>query len=94
MTEPLSEQEIEVTHLAATINALLYRSPFPYSSFDNQLDSLMGWAGDLLQLGAALQNTLNSGGNNYFNANDIYNLIGIDPATAQNAYTFMIETGI
>jgi len=93
ITEPLSQDTIEITHLAATINALLYRCTFPYSAFEDQIDNLMGWAGDLLQLGATLQNTLDNSANNYFNANDVYNFIGIDPVIAQNSYTFYDDAG-
>ena len=68
---------MEITHYAATLGACITATfGLNINFFERDVDAFAGWAGDLLQLGGVLQNTLNFGEYNYFNIDDIIFMIG------------------
>lgn len=50
--------------------------------------NLDDWAGDLLQMGGVLQNTLNFGGYNYFTPEDLQTIIGAPANGLQNYHLY------
>lgn len=66
---PSEYVEMEITHLAASISSLLYR----FIAFDQELNDLTGWAGDLLQLGGNIEKIKSQ---HLCSDNDVYRLIG------------------
>lgn len=66
---PSEYGEMEITHLAASISSLLYR----FIAFDQELNDLTGWAGDLLQLGGNIEKIKSQ---HLCSDNDVYRLIG------------------
>lgn len=75
--DPLTGKYMEITHYAATLGACITATfGLNINFFERDVDAFAGWAGDLLQLGGVLQNTLNFGEYNYFNIDDIIFMIG------------------
>lgn len=80
--DEFSQSNIEISHFAATLSALLYA--FPASK---QIDAYAGWAGDLAQVAGYLNQTKENGLPNYFNLTDLKNCIGFMDSELVN-YTF------
>ena len=59
---------------------------------ERDIDAFAGWAGDLLQMGGGLQNTLNFGGYNYFTPENLQTIIGA-PANGLQNYHMSIKDG-
>lgn len=57
---------------------------------ERDIDAFAGWAGDLLQMGGGLQNTLNFGGYNYFTPEDLQTIIGA-PANGYKITICMVK---
>lgn len=55
---------------------------------ERDIDAFAGWAGDLLQMGGGLQNTLNFGGYNYFTPEDLQTIIGAPANGLQNYHLY------
>lgn len=56
----------EITHWAATLNALLYRtSSEDWESLDDVMDQYAGWAGDTISFAENIKEMADSEGNNY-----------------------------
>lgn len=66
---PSKNGEIEITHLAASISSLLHN----FFAFDQEVNDLTGWAGDLLQLGGNLERIKRK---HMCSDTDVYRLIG------------------
>ena len=77
ITDPLTARVLEITHYAATLGACITATFDLYIDYyERDIDAFAGWAGDLLQIGSVLQDTLDYGGYNYFNVDDIQFMIG------------------
>lgn len=75
--DPLTGKYLEITHYAATLGACITATfDLNIDFFERNIDSFAGWAGDMLQLGGILQNTVDHGNYDYFNLDDIKFMIG------------------
>lgn len=75
--DPLTGKYLEITHYAATLGACITATfGINIDFFERNIDSFAGWAGDMLQLGGILQNTVDFGGYDYFTLDDIKFMIG------------------
>ncbi len=66
---PSEYGDMEITHLAASISSLLHN----FFAFDQELNDLTGWAGDLLQLGGNIERIKRK---HMCSDTDVYRLIG------------------
>ena len=78
---------MSVEHLAAIVCAISH-----WFVFDNEIDALSSWAGDLIQLGTELEKKKNS---HTFTNEDVYKLIGCDDLSFAQSLGFpnMNDTG-
>lgn len=75
--DPLTGKNMEITHYAATLGSCITATfGIDIDFFEKDIDAFAGWAGDMLQIGSVLQTTLDKGGYNYFNVDDINFMIG------------------
>lgn len=93
ITDPLTGEALEITHYAATLGACITATIGLNIDFlEKNVDAYSGWAGDVLQMGGILQNTLDYGKYNYFNVNDMKFMIGAPDGTLDK-YHFYKEDG-
>lgn len=91
--DPENNIQLEITHYAATMGACLSGTAGIFIDFlERDIDAYAGWVGDLLQMGAILENTLNLTGNNYFNKSDLKNMIG-SPDSSLDKYNIVNANG-
>lgn len=91
--DPITNKQLEITHYAATLGACIVSTTGLYIDFlERNIDAFAGWAGDLLQMGGVLQNTLDFGGYNYFTSEDLQFIIGA-PANGLQNYHLYDESG-
>ncbi len=76
ITNPADGFQIHFNHYAATLNACLYETMGLDIEFvERDVDAFAGWAGDLMQMAAIVQRSYQMG-YNYFNLDDLMQLIG------------------
>lgn len=92
IVNPDDRFEIGVAHFAATMNAGISGTLSLYiDTLERDVDAFAGWAGDLMQLAAIVEKSKNNG-YNYFNLNDLCNLIGATSDTLDR-YHFFNDSG-
>lgn len=64
IVDPFLNMEIEVSHFAATLGALIFYVAVIDTPLDKYVDAFAGWAGDLLQVGGVIGESLELGGEN------------------------------
>lgn len=74
--DPMDNISMEISHFAATLGAYSFYVSGFNTGQDKELDCYTGWAGDLLQMAAFMQATLDHTGNNYFGKNDLMKMVG------------------
>lgn len=75
--DPITNAELEITHYAAVAGACVRGTAGINIDFlERNVDAFAGWAGDLLQMGGILNNTLQFGQYNYFTLEDLQFIIG------------------
>lgn len=87
--DPITKRQLEITHYAATLGACIVSTTGLKIDFlERDIDAFAGWAGDLLQMGGVLQNTLNFGEYNYFTPEDLQTIIGAPANGLQNYHLY------
>ena len=87
--DPITKRQLEITHYAATLGACIVSTTGLKIDFlERDIDAFAGWAGDLLQMGGGLQNTLNFGGYNYFTPENLQTIIGAPANGLQNYHLY------
>lgn len=66
LIDPISQKQIEISHFAATLGALVTYVAVIDTYLDPLVDSFAGWAGDLMQVGGTIGESIAIGGTNYF----------------------------
>lgn len=66
LIDPVSHKEVEISHFAATLGSLLTYAAVIDTYLDPLVDSFAGWAGDLMQVGGTIGESISVGGTNYF----------------------------
>lgn len=70
-----SRENLEISHFAATLGAYLHDIVWD-TPINKQVDAFAGWAGDLVQIGSVLSETVKLGGNDYLSLDNLYRFIG------------------
>ena len=87
--DPITKRQLEITHYAATLGAcIVSTTELKIYFLERDIDAFAGWAGDLLQMGGVLQNTLNFGEYNYFTPEDLQTIIGAPANGLQNYHLY------
>lgn len=87
--DPITKRQLEITHYAATLGAcIVSTTELKIDFLERDIDAFAGWAGDLLQMGGVLQNTLNFGEYNYFTPEDLQTIIGAPANGLQNYHLY------
>ena len=87
--DPITKLQLEITHYAATLGAcIVSTTELKIDFLERDIDAFAGWAGDLLQMGGVLQNTLNFGEYNYFTPEDLQTIIGAPANGLQNYHLY------
>lgn len=87
--DPITKRQLEITHYAATLGACIVSTiGLKIDFLERDIDAFAGWAGDLLQMGGVLQNTLDFGGYNYFTPEDLQTIIGAPANGLQNYHLY------
>lgn len=76
--------EMGFAHFAATLNGYLYDCAL---SYEEKIDQYFGWFGDLVQMGAILEDT-EKHGNNYLTERDLKELIGARKPLSKDYHFF------
>lgn len=77
LIDPVSNKNIEITHFAATLGALVNYIIAIETFMGPYIDAFAGWAGDLLQVGGVLDASYNLGSLNHLtDQNALYKCIG------------------
>lgn len=66
IVDPFMNKNIEVSHFAATLGALIFYVAIIDTALDKYVDAFAGWAGDLMQVGGIIGTSMELGGENYF----------------------------
>ena len=66
LIDPISQKQIEISHFAATLGSLLTYVAVIDTYLDPLVDAFAGWAGDLMQVGGTIGESISLGGPNYF----------------------------
>lgn len=66
LIDPVSQKQVEISHFAATLGSLITYVAVIDTYLDPLVDAFAGWAGDLLQVGGTIGESVSVGGTNYF----------------------------
>lgn len=87
--DPVTNKQMEITHYAATLGACMAGTLGLFIDFlEKDIDAFAGWAGDMLQMGGILQNTLEFGHYNYFASEDLQMIIGAPSGGLDNYHLY------
>lgn len=91
LIDPVSQKQVEISHFAATLGSLITYVAVIDTYLDPLVDAFAGWAGDLMQVGGTIGNSIELGGVNYFlEPSVLYKCIGSLDGELDN-YTFYKE---
>lgn len=66
LNDPVTNRQIEIKHFAVTLGSLITYVAVIDTYLDPLTDAFAGWAGDLMQVGGTIGESMSMGGTNYF----------------------------